>query len=139
MTSSALDEALLPGTSQGIRERYASFAALAATATFGLDEPEVVVLDTETTGLSLNRDELIEIAAVIMKGPAVVASFQTFVNPLKPLPAEISALTGIVEDDLHIRRSIRPQTLYILIGNALGAHFSASRAALSTTLELVVV
>ena len=47
--------AVLPGTPAAIVERYATLAQRAETRSFGLIEDDVIVLDTETTGLS-HRD-----------------------------------------------------------------------------------
>ena len=95
-----LDDILLPGTEPEVAARYASLAQRAAEASFGLDEEEVVVLDTETTGINYQNDEIIQIAAAIMKGPQVVARFNTFVNPEMPIPPETVKLTGITDADV---------------------------------------
>ncbi|MCQ2752465.1 MAG: 3'-5' exonuclease, partial [Coriobacteriales bacterium] len=64
-------------------------------------EPYVyVVCDTETTGLDTKNDSIIEIAAIIWDGKNILDSFQTFVNPLKTLPPEITELTGITPEDI---------------------------------------
>ena len=58
---------------------------------------EYVVVDLETTGLDIQRDEIIEIAAVKVKRGLVVDTFQTLVRCDKAIPAEVSSLTGITE------------------------------------------
>ncbi len=60
-----------------------------------------VAFDLETTGLSSQHDRIIEIGAVIMRGGEVLEKFQTFVDPLRPLPQRVSDLTGITDDMLH--------------------------------------
>ena len=60
-----------------------------------------VSLDIETTGLSADRDAIIEIGAVRFKGNNVYDIFQTFVNPERPLPYKIQQLTGIVPEDVE--------------------------------------
>ncbi len=57
-----------------------------------------VVVDIETTGLSPNNDEIIEIGAVKVNNFKVVEKFDTFVKPLKPIPYNITKLTGISND-----------------------------------------
>lgn len=63
-----------------------------------LEEAEYVVFDTETTGLSAQYHEIIEIAAVRMKGGQVTDSFQTFVRPKGRISPEITRLTGITPE-----------------------------------------
>lgn len=54
-----------------------------------------VVFDLETTGLSAASSSICEIGAVRVRGLELVERFETLVNPLRPLPAPIAALTGI--------------------------------------------
>ena len=54
-----LDDLILPGTPASVRAAYATLAERAQTQQFGLLEDDVVVLDTETTGLSFKDCTLI--------------------------------------------------------------------------------
>ena len=90
---------LIPGTDGPTIAWYRGLPQRAQES-FELLEDEVVVVDTETTGLDPSRDQLIEIAACILRGPEVVEHFQTFVNPGRPIPAEITELTGITQEDV---------------------------------------
>lgn len=93
--------AVLPGTPQAVIDRYATLAERALTREFGLIEDDVVVLDTETTGLSFQDSELIEIAAARLRGREIVERFRTFVHPTAgPIPPEIVQLTGITNADV---------------------------------------
>ena len=93
--------AVLPGTPHAVTDRYATLARRALTRDFGLIEDDVVVLDTETTGLSVQDNELIEIAAARLRGREIVERFQTFVHPtVGPIPPEIVRLTGITNADV---------------------------------------
>jgi ATP-dependent DNA helicase DinG len=95
-----LREILIPGTDADIVARYETLAERARDISFGVLEEEYVVLDTETTGFSSERDALIEIAAAIVCGPEVRARFSTFVNPGRPVPLGITELTGISDADV---------------------------------------
>lgn len=98
--SVTLESILLPDTPPVVRDRYESLARRAEQTTFGLLEEDIVMLDTETTGLSFRQNELIEIAAARITGRKVVERFQTFVHPTGPIPAEIRVLTSITDLDV---------------------------------------
>lgn len=54
-----------------------------------------IVVDLETTGGAPAEAGITEIGAVAVRGGEVVGEFQTLVNPGEPIPAFITALTGI--------------------------------------------
>ena len=62
--------------------------------------PTYVALDLETTGLDAERDAIIEVAAVKFHNDDVLDTFSTFVNPGRPIPFQITELTGIRDDDV---------------------------------------
>lgn len=95
-----LESFLMPGTPPSVRSKYLSLAERARQTSFGLLEEDIVMLDTETTGLSFRESELIEIAAARISGDTIVDRFQTFVHPSGPIPAEIQVLTGITDLDV---------------------------------------
>lgn len=95
-----MKDAVLPGTPDYVIEAYETLADRAKTRSFGLIEDDVIVLDTETTGLSLQDNKLIEISAARMRGREVVERFDTFVHPGCPIPAEITRLTSITDADV---------------------------------------
>lgn len=95
-----VDDLLLPGTPEAVRQRYLTLAQRASTTSFGLLETDIVMLDTETTGLSFRNDELIEIAAARITDGEVSHRFKTFVRPTGIIPAEIQVLTGITHYDV---------------------------------------
>ena len=59
-----------------------------------------VVLDLETTGLSPDRDRITEVGAVRARGGEVIAELRTFVHPGVPIPAAVTAITGITDADV---------------------------------------
>ena len=91
---------LIPGTPERIAQKYLSLETRAKKASFGLLEEDMVVLDTETTGLSFRNCELIQISAARISGREIVERFDTFVHPKKPIPPEIVKLTHITAADV---------------------------------------
>ena len=59
-----------------------------------------VSLDLETTGLSVDTDEIIEVGAVKYRGGQRVETFSHLVNPRRPLSQFIQSLTGITDAEL---------------------------------------
>jgi DNA polymerase III subunit epsilon len=64
-----------------------------------LDDPlreiTFVVVDLETTGGSARDDAITEIGAVKVRGGEVLGEFATLVDPGRPVPPQITVLTGI--------------------------------------------
>jgi ATP-dependent DNA helicase DinG len=60
----------------------------------------LIALDLETTGLDFKRDTVIEIGVVRFRGSRVEDTWETLVNPGRPLSALITSLTGINDDML---------------------------------------
>ena len=66
-----------------------------------LESATYVVVDLETTGLSPGTSSICEIGAVRVRGLELEERFETLVNPRRPLPAAIAALTGIDPRELR--------------------------------------
>ncbi|MGZ9234663.1 MAG: exonuclease domain-containing protein, partial [Anaerolineales bacterium] len=65
----------------------------------------IVAIDIETTGLSEERDAIIEIGAVRFKGRRVEDEWSSLINPNRHIPEFISGLTGI--SDAEVRNAPR--------------------------------
>lgn len=59
-----------------------------------------VAIDTETTGLDSETDQIIEVGAVKFRGDEVLDVFQSFVNPGRRLSNFIRQYTGITQKDV---------------------------------------
>jgi DNA polymerase III subunit epsilon len=61
-----------------------------------IDDTDFVVVDVETTGLSTERgDRVCEVAAVKLRGGAVVESFTSLIDPCRPISAGAYAVNKI--------------------------------------------
>ena len=68
---------------------------------------DYVVFDLETTGLSPDKDTIIEIGALKVIQGKVADRFSEFINPHQKLTQQISELTGITDDMLAGREICR--------------------------------
>lgn len=65
---------------------------------FDLRNSTFVVFDLETTGLSVNYNEIIEIGAVKVKDGMIIDTFASFIKPRKPITSFITELTSITNE-----------------------------------------
>ena len=63
-------------------------------------DTEFVAFDIETTGLNALNDRMTEIGAVIFSGGEIKEVFNTFVDPERHIPPDITQLTGIRDSDV---------------------------------------
>lgn len=88
-------------------------------------QADYVVFDLETTGISVMKDEIIEISAVKVKDGQVIDTFSTLVNPLRDIPYAATAVNGITDEmvknepDLII---VLPRFLEFIKGFVLVGH-----------------
>lgn len=61
---------------------------------------DFVVIDIETTGLSLNTDEIIQMSAIRFINFVEVDHFSTYVHPSVHIPSGITKMTGISDADV---------------------------------------
>ncbi len=66
-----------------------------------LEQASFSIIDVETTGLSARYNNIIEIGIVKVSGLKIRETYQTMINPGKPIPYYISQFTGITEEDVH--------------------------------------
>lgn len=100
MTTHAIENYIMETTPQRVVDRYTQLKEYARTHDFGALDEDVVVIDTETTGVSFKHDELTQIAAARMVRGEIKEWFVTFVNPGKPIPEDIVHLTNIHDCDV---------------------------------------
>jgi len=85
-----------------------------------------VVVDVETTGTSPWRgDRITEIAAIVVRDGVVAERFETLVNPERPIPPMITALTQInweMVKDAPRFRDICDDLVRVLSGHVFVAH-----------------
>lgn len=74
-----------------------------------------VVLDIETTGTDSRRDEIIEMAALVVEGDAVSKQFQAMIRTEKELSPSITKLTGITAEMLREEGQELAKALPLLI------------------------
>ena len=108
----------MAGTPDAVVAAYETLAERAKTRSFGLIEDDVIILDTETTGLSVQDNRLIEIAAARLRGREIVDRFDTFVHPGVPIPDEIVRLTGIRDSD--VQHAPSPEEAVAMLADFVG-------------------
>lgn len=86
---------------------------------------DLVVVDVETTGLLEDEASITEIGAVRLSADRPMAEFSTLVNPGVPIPADITALTGITDAmvrDAPMIGEALPGFLEFADGSIIAAH-----------------
>jgi len=83
------------------------------------------VLDLETTGLSFRTEKITEVGIMKIKNGEVIDSFETFVNPEKPIPYEVVEVTKITDDmvkDAPTIKEVFPKIIEFIGDAVLVAH-----------------
>jgi DNA polymerase III epsilon subunit family exonuclease len=78
-----------------IEARHVRPAEESAVSDRPIAEAEFVIVDLETTGLSPDTAQILEIGAVRVRALVPVARFETLIRPPEPLSRAIADLTGI--------------------------------------------
>lgn len=73
-------------TPEQLEEKYRSFL-----------QTEFTVFDLETSGLEPNRDEILEIAGIRLRGAEELGRFEALIRPTKPISAEVEKINGLNE------------------------------------------
>ena len=83
------------------------------------------VLDLETTGISHFTEKITEVGIIKIKDGKIIDTFETFVNPEKPIPEEVVEITHITDDmvrDAETIDKIIPQIIEFIGDSVLVAH-----------------
>lgn len=82
-----------------------------------------VILDTETTGFDVDSDEVISVGAVVIEGGRLRHDqcFDRLVNPFRPIPPEVTGLTGITPEMVASQPGIFPvlKDFFPYLGNSV--------------------
>ena len=90
-----------------------------------IEDTEYCVLDIETTGLSFRTESITEFGIMKYKNGEVIDQFACFVNPEKPIPYEITEITGITDEMVKNAEKIdqvMPKVLDFIGDSVLVAH-----------------
>lgn len=61
----------------------------------------LVVFDLETTGIDVEKDRIVQIALIRVTPDGGRKTFETLVNPERPIPPEATAVHGIKDEDVR--------------------------------------
>lgn len=65
-------------------------------------EPSIrIALDLETTGLHVEQDTILEVAAVKFQGSTILDRMETLISPGRPIPYRVQRLTGITPEKIN--------------------------------------
>lgn len=88
-----------------------------------LDKTTFVIFDTETTGLDPQAgDRIVEIAAVKFRGKEKISSFQTLINPLRPISEGafmVNKITASMVEGAPLIENILPDFLNFIKDSCL--------------------
>ena len=94
-----------------------------------IDEIEFTIFDTETTGLEPQLgDRIVEIAGLRFKGSQTIGTFQTLINPRRPISAaafQVNKITPQMLQDAPDTRTAIPEFLKFIQGSCLCSYNAA--------------
>ncbi len=102
-------------------EKEFKFLSRARSRLGDLENLSYVIVDIETTGLNPAADEIIEIGAIKVENKEIKDVFNKLVKPERPVPPNITDLTGISQDILVSELPIKPviSKFVSFIGNSI--------------------
>lgn len=83
------------------------------------------IVDIETTGGNANQGSITELAIFITDGKEILDSFETLVNPMRPIPIFIQKLTGITDqmvEDAPVFAEVAEKVFELLRDKVFVAH-----------------
>src|SRR5690606_23880330 len=86
---------------------------------------EYAIVDIETTGGYAANSGITEIAIIIHDGQSIIERYETLINPMRPIPMYIQALTGISNEMVWGSPSfaeVAPKIHSLLQGRIFVAH-----------------
>jgi len=75
-----------PNRAEQLEQKYQKFL-----------ETEFTVFDLETSGLYPDKDEILEIAGIKMRGPEEIARWEMLIQPTRPISPEVEKINGLNE------------------------------------------
>ncbi len=90
-----------------------------------LAEVDLVVVDTETTGVRPGPDRVIEVAAVRVRAGVIIDTFHSLMNPRRSLPPFIVRFTGITQamvNEAPTAAEVMPRLLQFIDDATLVGH-----------------
>lgn len=91
-----------------------------------LESLSFAVVDVETTGsMAMAGDRITEVAVTVVRGGRVTDSFETLVNPERPIPAYVTRLTNITSAMVQgapTFREVAPRVVEAISGHVFTAH-----------------
>jgi DNA polymerase-3 subunit epsilon len=108
---------LYPGIAHLLRSIVRGLVEEFAQDTAWHDIP-IALLDVETTGRDASVDRVVEIGIVIARHGVVTSRYNWLLNPGVPIPAEVSAIHGIKDED--VKDSPRFEAVAHEVAAALG-------------------